>query len=99
MYNAVRFEWDDAKNRAKDGVDFEPAVQVFADPFHVLIKDRIDEEGEQRSNAVGLSDDLPLFVVHVYRSFTDGKEEIIRIISARKASERESRRYFGQTAE
>jgi uncharacterized DUF497 family protein len=92
----MRFEWDVAKNRAnqnKHGIDFETAVHVFNDPNHLLIKDRIDEKGEQRWHALGVTGDVPLLVVHVYRSTHDG-EEIIRIISARKANQRESRRYF-----
>jgi uncharacterized DUF497 family protein len=71
---------------------------VFDDEFLTLDMDRIDEEGEQRWHAIGLVDDYPLLVVHVYRSTKDG-EEIIRIISARKTRDRESRRYFGQTAD
>jgi uncharacterized DUF497 family protein len=91
----MRFEWDEEKdriNRRKHGVDFETAAHVFGDLNYILQKDIIDEEGEQRWHA----DDLPLLVVHVYRSTQDG-EEITRIISARRASERESRGYFGQT--
>jgi uncharacterized protein len=98
----MRFEWDEAKNRAnrqKHGVDFETAVQVFADPYYVLIEDRLDEQRERCWQAIGLSGDLPLLVVHVYRSVPNAKEEIIRIISARKASQRESRCYFGQALE
>ena len=97
----MQFEWDEEKNRTnqiKHGVAFKTAVQVFDDENYVLIKDRIDGEGEQRWHAVGLSADLPLLVVHVYRSTHDG-EEIVRIISARKARESESRGYFGEAAE
>ena len=66
--------------------------------INVLVKDRIDDEGEQRWHAVGLVGDLPLLVVHVYRGTQNG-EEIVRIISARKARHSESRGYFGQTAD
>jgi uncharacterized DUF497 family protein len=79
------------------GVDFETASLVFADPDFMLIEDKIDEEGEQREqrwHAIGSAGGVQLLVVvHVYREAKDG-EEIIRIISARKAGERESRRYF-----
>ncbi len=95
----MEFEWDEDKNQAnriKHGVSFETAAHVFEDPNYVLEKDRIDEEGQQRWHAIGLTDDLPLVVVHVYRSKYNSDEEIIRIISARQASESESRRYFGQ---
>jgi uncharacterized DUF497 family protein len=47
---AVRFEWDENKNRAnqrKHGVSFEEAVRVFFDPLHLSHQDRV-EGGEQR---------------------------------------------------
>jgi len=101
MYNALEFEWDEEKNdanRRKHGIDFETAAHVFDDPNYILEENSVDEGGEPRWQAIGLSDDLPLLVIHVYRSLNYG-EEIIRIISARKASARESRRYFGQAAD
>ena len=94
----MHFEWDEEKERAniaKHGLDFRAAARVFDDPNFVLIQDRIDEEtGEQRWHALGLAGVAPLLiVVHVYREDKHG-EEIIRIISARKADKREGRRYF-----
>jgi uncharacterized DUF497 family protein len=91
----VRFEWDEEKNvanRKKHGIGFDTAIRVFADAECILLEDRIDEHGEMRWHAIGLVDATLLVAVHVYRSTSD--EEIIRIISARKASQRESRRYF-----
>jgi uncharacterized DUF497 family protein len=90
------FEWDSAKdraNRVKHGIDFATAALVFADPHFALSQDR-DESGEQRWHALGFAAGFEplLLVVHVYRESKDG-EEIIRIISARKANQRESRRY------
>jgi uncharacterized protein len=96
MYNGMRFEWDadkDQANRKKHGVSFELATRVFAEPGYVLWEDRIDEDGEMRWHAIGLADAVLVLVVHVYRSTIDG-EEIIRIISARKAREHEGRGYF-----
>ncbi len=94
----MRFEWDAKKDRAnlaKHGVDFRTAALVFSDPHLVLGEDRTDESGERRWHALGLPAGMEplLLVVHVYRESKDD-EEIIRIVSARKASERESRRYF-----
>jgi hypothetical protein len=94
----MRFEWDadkDQANRLKHGVDFRTAARMFADPNMVLIEDRTDDQGEQRWHALGLAGGIePLVVVvHVYREAQDG-EEIIRIISARKASKGEGRKYF-----
>jgi len=60
-----------------------------------LISDRVSEDGEQRWHAFGYGIRMQqiLLVVHVYRSSYDG-EEIIRIISARKARKGEVRGYF-----
>lgn len=94
----MQFEWDSDKNRAnlaKHGIDFALAALVFADPHVTLREDRIDEAGERRWHALGLAGGLEpiLLVVHVYREGSDG-EEIIRIISARKALKSECRAYF-----
>ena len=94
----VEFQWDPSKdraNRAKHGIDFVTAARVFADPHVALVKDWIDEGGEQRWHALGFAADIGplLLVVHVHQEADYGKE-VIRIISARKASKRESRAYF-----
>ena len=92
----MRFEWDAAKDRAnyaKHGVNFETAARVFNDPNYLLIEDRTGEDRETRWHAIGMVGTTVLLVVHVYRSETD-EEEVIRIISARKAREYESRGYF-----
>ena len=98
----MRLEWDDRKNRLnqkKYGVGFSLAARVFADECRLLERDRIDEEtGEQRWRAIGRVGGIAIYVVvHVYRGEKD-EEEIIRIVSARDANQRESRRYFQQAA-
>jgi uncharacterized protein (DUF4415 family)/uncharacterized DUF497 family protein len=65
----MRFEWDETKNEINQakhqGLDFEIATRVFADPNYVLLTDRIDEEtGEQRFNAIGLVEATCLIVAH-----------------------------------
>ena len=96
---SVRFEWDEAKNltnqRKHDGVSFEDARQVFQDPLHVSALDRI-EGGEQRWQTVGAVQGLVILVVAHTVTEDDadgGSVEIIRIISARRATPRERRRY------
>jgi uncharacterized protein len=94
----MRFEWDaekSATNALKHGIDFQSAVRVFGDPQLVIREDRTDLNGEVRWHAIGMTGESAplLLVVHVYREAIDG-EEITRIISARKASKRESRGYF-----
>ena len=97
----MRFEWDAAKsriNRARHhGLDFETAARVFDDPRVILRPDRV-VEGEQRWHAIGAVSAALLLVVHVYREDFDG-EEIIRVISAREANQRERRIYIQQSDE
>jgi uncharacterized DUF497 family protein len=103
MYTVVmplRFVWDsvkDAANRRKHGVSFEEASTVFYDDDAILIADEAHSKlGEDRFILLGLSllhDSRRLLVVcHCYRE----EEEVIRIISARKATRRERDQYFNR---
>jgi len=89
----MRFEWNSSKNRINQtkhkGLDFATAARVFDDPKVLLMHDRI-VEGERRWHAIGAVFEAPLLVVHTYREDDDNGEEIIRIISAREANQRES---------
>ena len=89
----LRFEWDPAKaaaNFKKHGIGFDEAKSVFADERAKLIADPRHSDDEDRFVLLGLSTKLKLLVVcHCYRS----KSNIIRIISARKATATESRQY------
>ena len=90
----LRFEWDPEKagsNLRKHGVTFETAIRVFADPFALMEQDRV-ENGEYRWQTIGVVDGaLVLLVAHADRE-EDGIE-VVRIISARRASKAERRRY------
>jgi uncharacterized protein len=91
----TRYVWDEAKNRSnlrKHGISFKQAAQVFQDPFHVLIQDRF-ESGEERWQTFGVVDGVLLLIVAHTMDDSDEFEEVIRIISARKATKRERRRY------
>jgi uncharacterized DUF497 family protein len=73
---------------------------VFEDEHRLIGLDRADETGEQRWHATGAVSVEPgvadvLLVVHVYREDEDG-EEVIRIISARRANKDDYRRYQEQ---
>jgi uncharacterized DUF497 family protein len=87
------FEWDDRKaaaNVRKHGISFEEARSVFVDERAKLIGDPDHSEDEERFVLLGLSSSLRLLLVcHCYRSGGN----IIRIISARKATAGESRFY------
>ncbi len=85
----LRFDWDERKNRAnrtKHGVWFEGAQSVFDDPHGRLFHDPEHPEEEERFILLGISSAArPLVVVHCYRE----SEDLVRIISARKASKKE----------
>ena len=91
--STLRFEWDDRKaaaNAKKHGVSFDEARTVFFDERARLIDDPDHSEVEERFILLGLSSSLRLLLVcHCYRSAGN----IIRIISARKATARESKAY------
>lgn len=100
----MRYEWDERKNRANQrkhgGISFELAALVFEDERCLIGPDRTDAAGERRWHALGAVSieegfSAVLLVVHVYRENRDG-EEIIRIISARRADKHELRRYQEQ---
>jgi uncharacterized protein len=87
------FEWDERKtraNRAKHGVSFEEARSAFLDENARVVPDPEHSEDEERFVLLGLSTSLRVLVVcHCYRQ----KDEVIRIISARKADREEQRQY------
>jgi len=89
----VQFEWDPEKaltNRRKHRVSFEMASESFFDPFAVNEIDRV-EYGEYRWLNIGMVRGSILLVVANVPRDTHG-EEIVRIISARKAEPHERRR-------
>lgn len=94
----IRFEWDEAKDRAnrrKHGISFEEAARVFLDPYHLSVQDR-HENGEERWQTIGMVHGLiALLVAHTYIERDERGEvvEVIRIISARRATKVERRRY------
>lgn len=90
----MEFEWDANKaksNRVKHGIRFEDAVLVFDDPQHLSQQDRI-ENGEYRWQTIGLVHGIVVILVAHTIRFESGNE-IIRIISARKADRKERSRY------
>lgn len=89
----MRFEWDDDKNRrnlAKHKFSFETARLVFDDPQVRSIQDRV-VEGEERWQTIGMVSGTVLLVAHTYRG--EAGDEVIRLISARKAVAHERRAY------
>lgn len=88
----MEFTWDEPKNRAnqkKHRVSFETASLIFGDPFQLSIQDR-EVQGEIRWQTMGLAAGVQILVVaHTW----DEEADLIRIISARKATRRERRIY------
>ena len=85
--------WDESKNlsnQKKHGVSFEEAETVFYDDDSVLFDDPDHSVGEERFLIIGVTDTEKLCIVsHCYRY-----EDVIRIISARKATKHEKQIYW-----
>jgi uncharacterized DUF497 family protein len=85
----VRFTWDPEKariNKAKHGVSFAEAATTFADPLALLLEDQVYAD---RGILIGQSEAARL----LFTVYVEIHEDSIRIISARRATSRERRRY------
>ena len=86
----MRFEWDDRKRRAnlaKHGIDFADLASLFSGPTITVLDDRYDY-GEFRFVTLGVLNGIVMTVAHTET------DEVIRIISARKATRYEEESYF-----
>ena len=88
----IRFEWDPRKarsNEKKHGVSFEEARSVFFDEQALFLEDPHPLHEEERFVLLGVNASLRLLVVvHGLR-----ERDVIRIISAQKATRLETREY------
>jgi uncharacterized protein len=88
----IQFEWDESKNtsnKRKHGV----SLTVFSDDYALLLKDPDHSSEEDRFILLRLRSTVKILIVcHCYRS----KDEIIRIISARKANQSEKSQYINR---
>jgi hypothetical protein len=85
----LQFEWDENKNisnQQKHGVSFEEASQIWNDPFLLIVPAR--NKGETRKLAIRETYSIVISIIHTKRG------DKIRIISARKASDFERKKYF-----
>lgn len=91
----IQFEWDENKNQKnqhKHGISFQEAKTVFYDEEALVIDDPEHSETEDRFIILGLSNKANLLIVcHCYRA----SDTVIRLISARKATKKESE-YYGK---
>lgn len=91
---AIPFEWDEEKagiNLEKHKVDFDEAKSVFGDPFSITVDDPDHSEEERRFIDIGKSASKKLLIV-VYTE----RGNKIRIISCRKATPAERKKYEEQ---
>jgi len=93
----IKFEWDIKKaeiNLSKHRVSFETAIRVFEDPNRCeVVDDYCHEENEYRLKTVGFVGSVLLLVIYVEREQLG--TQIFRLISARKANEKE-RKWYGE---
>jgi len=86
----MRFEWDEKKriiNLQRHGFDFADADEVFRSETTTIEDDRFDYD-EPRYVSFGMLKDLVVAVVHTET------DEIIRVISFRRATRNEEREYY-----
>lgn len=89
----MKFEWDENKrqvNWQRHGIDFVGVCEVFDDPNAITILDDRFDYGENRFITFGLLNGRIVSVVHTEA------DEIIRIISVRKAEKDEQIEYYKQ---
>lgn len=88
----MNFEWDDTKRKSsiqKHGIDFINAPMIFAGYTLTIEDDRFDYD-EERFVTFGILDGRVVAVVHTET------QDLIRIISIRKATKNEEKEYFSQ---
>ena len=91
ILNNITFVWNQEKAKINpqkhDGITFQQATEVFFDPFLIVVE--ASRNDEARDAIIGLDTRWNLlYVVHI--QFED---DIIRIISARKATKKEQKVY------
>ena len=87
----MKFIWDPKKNRLNiklHGIDFADVVDVFSYPMLSCIDNRFDYK-EERWVGIGIMKGVLIVVIYT----EDDEKEIIRIISARKATKNETKSY------
>jgi hypothetical protein len=93
--SSLSFEWDEYKNQTnqkKHGISFEEAETVFYDENAIQFWDDDHSETEDRFLLLGRSSKMRiLLIVHCFQE----QESVIRIISVRKATSKETQQYRG----
>lgn len=92
----MRFEWDENKNKRnieRHGIDFETALHVFEDEYRIEKYDHIHSVDENRYITIGEVGNWWFVLTVVYTERSD----VVRIISAREATNAERREYYDGT--
>jgi uncharacterized DUF497 family protein len=87
----LQFEWDPEKakkNLKKHGVSFEEASTIFDDPQFISFLDEEHSTDEERHITIGMSDKI-----HLVMAAHTERKNLIRLISARKATKNEEKFY------
>ncbi len=91
----MMIEWEGNKNKTnikKHGVSFKEAREAFNDPLHISVLDKRFDYFDERWITIGSTKKGAVLVVgHLY-SVTH-EDEVIRIITARKATKKEREQY------
>ena len=93
IFQGRRIEWDDEKNEInikKHGFSLATARLVFADPNRIELYDEAHSDDEDRYQVIGRIGKV-VFVVYTER------ENVVRMISARLATAKERRAYYGDS--
>lgn len=95
----ILFEWDEEKNHQnikKHGISFVDVESVFYDPSRLVKLDDRYDYGEERYQTIGsINGIIIIFVAYTYRDNFDN--EVIRLISARRASKQEVKAYVNHS--
>jgi hypothetical protein len=94
----MQFSWDRNKatdNKRKHRADFEEACTIFCDESILTVHDAKHSGEDDRWASMGISiAGRILVVIHTWPELNESGEEIVRIISARRANERERATYL-----
>jgi uncharacterized DUF497 family protein len=91
-----KFEWNNKKaatNKVKHKISFQEAATVFKDRNALSIYDNEHSDQEDRWITLGLSNNGKLIVVNHTFLEIDKETNLIRVISARKATKKEIEQY------
>jgi hypothetical protein len=94
----MRFQWDQIKaagNRRKHGIPFEEACTIFSDASILTVHDEKHSWKDERWASMGMSiTGRILVVIHSWPQPDESDEEVVRIISARRANGHERTTYL-----